>query len=302
MPPTGGSAMQACLGPSYRLLEFSQDIFLNFLDVTGYSGNPPDRSQGINYEGMLVKSEDAYLGDITITLFPGLDIRIPNYQFVTLDPSVNTEGTIVEANSSSREILINSLEGTKANHIPIFDMPFFSTSYLFVDQARDEFALWRGDPTATEEKLIPISPVTACVDSPSSRPTSASTSIPSSGDTRTDRNMSAGVIAGVVIGSFAALVLVLFLLLYYLRHRHHLSEAPASIPEKADPRLSSYLAFKPEMPTDRQPPLEMPVEGRPAYAVWPYEMAEKEQRVRVEPTRWELGNKTPKRHSRVEMS
>lgn len=49
LPPSGGSALRACLDPSFQLLQLPQDIFLNFLDVTSYRGNYPDQSHGINY-------------------------------------------------------------------------------------------------------------------------------------------------------------------------------------------------------------------------------------------------------------
>ncbi|KAL9603330.1 MAG: hypothetical protein Q9219_001192 [cf. Caloplaca sp. 3 TL-2023] len=61
LPASGGSALQACLDPSFTLLQFPQDIFLNFLNLTGYSGRYPDLSEGINYFGMVIRPEEAYV-------------------------------------------------------------------------------------------------------------------------------------------------------------------------------------------------------------------------------------------------
>lgn len=61
LPPSAGYAVRACLSPDAPVMTLSQDIFNNFLVSSEYSGNDPDRSHGINFWGMVVKSEDAYV-------------------------------------------------------------------------------------------------------------------------------------------------------------------------------------------------------------------------------------------------
>ncbi|KAL8708456.1 MAG: hypothetical protein Q9225_007598 [Loekoesia sp. 1 TL-2023] len=283
LPPSAGSALRACLDPSFQLLQLPQDIFLNFLDVMNYRGNYPDRSHGINYWGMVVKSEDAYLSDMTITLSPGLDIRIPNHQLVVPDWSVNARGFITEANSSSREILINSLQDVNANDMPLLGAPFFSASYLLVDQEREQFTLWQGDPTSTEERLIPIAPSAACTASTSGESSPATNTTPSPERVKGKKSISTGGIVGIIIGGLTALVILCLVLFCYLRRRRHPRPSlPTSTSETADPRLSSYMAFKPELPTDTQPPQEMPLEQNPGHAIAPYEIAGKERRAELQ--------------------
>ncbi|KAL8696628.1 MAG: hypothetical protein Q9201_007567, partial [Fulgogasparrea decipioides] len=58
LPPSAGSTFRACLSPDASIMTLSEDIFKNFLTITGYTGNYPDRSRGINFWGMIFKSED----------------------------------------------------------------------------------------------------------------------------------------------------------------------------------------------------------------------------------------------------
>lgn len=218
------------------------------------------------------------------------------------DYSVNSEGFIVEANSSAREILINSLQEQNMNDMPSLGRPFFSSAYLLVDEDNEQFTLWNSNPTATEKQLVRLGP--ACSSgstiTPASPPTDPSPEA-SSGNTV----INSGGIAGIVIGSLAGLGLVALLLFRYYRRHHRLRSAPPSAPapvpasEKDDARVSSYLAFKPEMPTDRQPPQELPLEQHTGYTVQPYEMAAGSGTGLLEQGRW---SGTAPRERRADMT
>lgn len=219
---------------------------------------------------------------MTISVSPGLDIRIPNHQLILPDYSFNAQGFLTEPDPTTRVLLINSLDGENANDMPVLGRPFLSSSYLFVDQDHAQFALWSGNPTA-EKNIIPIGDAATC--SPDVGTTTPSSTAPvpapapASKNPNADQNINTGGIAGVVVGSLAGIVIVSLLFFrYYRQHRQHRSrqsrKANITKAEKEDLRLSaSYLSFKPEMPTDRQPPQELPVERNPGYAVTPYEMA-----------------------------
>lgn len=198
------------------------------------------------------------------------------------DYSVNAQGFLTIANSSSREILINSLQGVNKNDMPLLGRSFLSSAYLLVDQDHQQFTLWSANQKATEPNLIPIGPATCKPSSSIATPSPTSTASVSNGQSANKHNgetLDKGGIAGVVIGSLAGFVIVCLLLFRYLRRRHPHPQAPqtssqhTATPENDDPRDSSYLAFRPEMPSDSQPPQEMPLERDTAYAVAPYEVA-----------------------------
>ncbi|KAL8644532.1 MAG: hypothetical protein Q9226_007715 [Calogaya cf. arnoldii] len=61
LPPSRGTAIQACLSPFAPWISISEDIFKTFLNVTGFPEKlEPGRSLGVNFWGMLFKSEDVY--------------------------------------------------------------------------------------------------------------------------------------------------------------------------------------------------------------------------------------------------
>lgn len=135
----------------------------------------------------MVKTKTAahsYDGDMTITISPGLDIRIPNHQLVSPDYHFNAEGSLTEPNSTVRELLFNSLQEANANDMPVLGRPFLASSYLFVDNDRQEFTLWPGNPTATEEEIIPVGTTTTCIPNigtatpPAASPTPGSKDLP----------------------------------------------------------------------------------------------------------------------------
>lgn len=237
---------------------------------------------------MRLKADGAacsYDGDLTITISPGLDITIPNHQLVKPDFTFNNQPSIIEPNATSRELLFNSLQGENENDFPTLGRPFFSSSYLFVDEDKAQFTLWGGNPTATEKKIVPVGAATC---DPDINITTPSPTAPAAKTPNADKTMNTGGIAGVIIGSLAGIIVVSFLLFRLYRRRQR-PPVPSSKPEKEDPRLSSYLSLKAEMPTDKQPPQEMPSERNPGYAVTPYEMAVEPHEMPAGPATGSLG-------------
>lgn len=67
LPPSHGSAIQACLSPDSPWLAISEDTFKTFLNITGFPGNlEPGRSLGINFWGMQFKSQEVYVHSILL--------------------------------------------------------------------------------------------------------------------------------------------------------------------------------------------------------------------------------------------
>ncbi|KAL8819451.1 MAG: hypothetical protein Q9223_002109 [Gallowayella weberi] len=122
LPEFAGTAMRACLSPDYPLMSLSEDIFRNFISATGYRGAYPDRS-------------------------------VP-------DISGNARGFLTFTNTSSREVLLNSLQDVSTNDMPLLRRLFLSSAYLFVDDDHQQFVLWNANPTASEKRLVPVGPIT----------------------------------------------------------------------------------------------------------------------------------------------
>ncbi|KAL8689244.1 MAG: hypothetical protein Q9218_005039 [Villophora microphyllina] len=297
LPPSEGSALRACVSPDSSLMTLSEDIFNRFLDITGYTGDDyPSRSDGLRFWGMVFNSTDAYDGDMTFTLSSGLNIRIPNHQLVLPDYSVNAQGFLTIDDPSVREVTILSLVDINKNDMPILGQPFLSSAYLFVDHDHEQFTLWASNRTSTEQKLVPIGPGTcrpsASIATPFPTSTAQTPTVPPPRNSNEHRSISTGGIVGIVIGSLAALAIISLLLVRYLRRRHPRTPPPPpphdTKPERQDARLTTYLASKPEMPSDRQPPQEMPLEQHAPYTIAPHEMPAEQSTGLLEQRRWEM--------------
>lgn len=216
---------------------------------------------------------------MTISLSPGPDIRIPNHQLVIPNYSIDSQGLIVEANSSSRELLINRLESATANHMPQLGRPFFSSAYLFVHQDQDQFTLWKGNPTVTERNLVSIGAPSCSSDvhtTSSSLNSTGSASTPQPADGKGSTNT--GGIAGIVIGSLAGLAIVSLLIYRYCRRYKSRPPPPVSEPildvRSQESAVPLYSSSTPGVPIHMQPPQELPLERNPSYVFGPFEMGE----------------------------
>ena len=144
----------------------------------------------------------------------GLKITVANDQLVQEDISIDTAGNTV-FNSSTREIMINSLQDINKNDMPLLGMPFISSAYLNVNYDTGTFTLWSARAT-TEQNLIGIGPTsTGCAigvhntstSSPIPTETSTVTSPPSpTPSTQPAPHLSTGAIAGIALGGLAGLV------------------------------------------------------------------------------------------------
>ena len=223
-----------------------------------------------------------YDGDLTVTVYPNLKIRIPNHQLVIPDYDVDSQGNTVEKNSSNRNVLLYSLQDINKNDMPLFGGPFLSAAYFFVNYDQNEFSLWQSKAT-TNTDLLPVGPPTCKPDAPKETPHSTSAlgaAPPSASPTKADeprKTNPTAAVAGGVVGGVAAIACVSLALLLY-RRRKHQQQQNAPILDSQDSMYKQppeYLYSKAEMPTDRLPPQEMPLEQNPPYNLAPHEMMTK---------------------------
>lgn len=171
-------------------------------------------------------------------------------------------------NSSEVVVLINSLQDVNKNNIPRFGTPFLSSAYLIVDNDHKQFTLWKSQQSQ-KSNLIPIGPpaCTTPVLTPTPPPSTSPLASPSSNPHSSHSGLSKGAIAGATVGGIAAVAICLCALsLLKSRRRRHLQEETRQREEKArtdamktDVSTTNAAHWKPEMPSDKQPPQEMPL-------------------------------------------
>lgn len=221
---------------------------------------------------MIIPADGAYAKFSIFSIYPGLDIRIPNHQLVVPDVYINPEGQQYSPNSTVVEVLINSLQAINVNDMPLFGLPFLSSAYLIVDNDKQQFTLSQSQQTSTSN-LVAIGPPACSIPAPS--PTSqllpsvlaspapivTPTPPPSSGIPK-------GTIAGAVVGGLTIIFICAGLFLFQKRRR--LEKQKQELGTMVEVNNLGYT--KPEMSSERQPPQEMPLDRDSSQGIPPHEM------------------------------
>lgn len=159
-----------------------------------------------------------------------------------------------------------------------------TSAYLMVDNDHKQFTLWKSQQSKTSN-LVPIGPP-ACntpILAPTPQPVPSTLVLPPSNVPRPlkSANVLKGAIAGAILGGLATVGLCVGVFLMRKRRRtqhqqeKQRQENEARMVTKDSVYSDNLNCFKPEMPSDKQPPLppqEMPLERDTGYSVEPYEM------------------------------
>ena len=140
---------------------------------------------------------------------------------------------------------------------------------MLVDDDHQTYTFWKAQPNATQD-LVPIG---RPVCSPSVTPPPSTPTTPSIVHSVIQRaTVSKGAIAGSVVGALAgiALFLAAFFVLKRRRTRKRRDAAAVEAAQKRDSDESPF--YKPELPSDKQPPQELPLGQDLGYQVSPYEL------------------------------
>ncbi|KAL9634830.1 MAG: hypothetical protein Q9164_003845 [Protoblastenia rupestris] len=271
-----GAAFRACILPNYNYIALSYDVWSNFLQISR-STQVGRSTSSLSWWQMLIAADGAYDGDLTFSFYPGLDIRIPNHQLITPEYDFDEQGQRYDKNNTNRLTQIYSLEEISKDWMPSFGMGFFSAAYLMVDNDRQQFTLWKGQPS--EEQNIVALGASAC---------NTTTPLPGSGlgpapggatpRARGNASLSEGAMAGVVIGAIAFLLGCLAGF-WLLKRRQRACSQEALLQEAKHSGMDSASNAgyaKPELPDDpdhaRFPPIEMPLSSNPSHMLPPYEV------------------------------
>ncbi|AEO71934.1 uncharacterized protein THITE_2148504 [Thermothielavioides terrestris NRRL 8126] len=249
------SAVQCCIVPQRQLLwEAPTDIVGQFEEATGTVD--AGYSLGLNRDARLINmtaTPNIFDGDVTFVLSSGLQVRVPNDQFIVPHADFLDSGER-SVNQSQKEILIAPVDSNPAT----LGRAFFTAAYLLVDHDDRSFTLWQANPT-TRSKLV------AAPGSSSGKAAGCGGVGGGQGDagdgsgagsnkdaTIQGRGVSAGVIAGAAVGGAAVLAGIVALVFFLRRRRKRNREgemAPAGpLPQPDRARGSAEGAVPGSMP------------------------------------------------------
>ena len=196
---------------------------------------------------------------MTFFLDSGLEVRIPNDQFMTPFVDIDRQGKRV-VNEGKREFLMHALADQPAT----LGRYFLTAAYLMVNHDSNSFTLWQANPT-TSEDLVPVYDEEAAQKckgdvsgpvQPSVSPIATTTNTPGNdakndeGQDNEDSNeesISPAIIGGAAGGGGAVLVIIGVAVFFLIRRRRQRRDAAAEIAARAETHPPHY-DYK-----DRQP-------------------------------------------------
>lgn len=149
-----------------------------------------------------------------------------------------------------------------------------------VDNDREEFTLWKADPT-TDADIIAVTPP-GCIESTTAASTPSQEPLPSAMPTTpppSQATVSKGTIIGAVVGGLAGIAFFSGAFIFFQKARNKKDTGKTDENEESSGSISPIL-YKPELAANRHPPQELPLVTNTGYTLAPYEMSE--ERVRSE--------------------
>ncbi|KAI2625072.1 acid protease [Hypoxylon sp. NC1633] len=206
------TGIDACIVPQRQnLLAAPGSVTDAFELATGMISH--DISYGLHWSSRLYDVVNTTDSDLTISLSTGLDVRIPNNQYLVPHVDIDRNGSRI-FNTSEKELLIN-LAGDQPGTLGRY---FLTAAYLMVDLDSHTFTLWQANPTADSE-LVPVVGTRLECGNGTSSPSSGTEPPDPSSITETTSGLSGGSIAGIVIGTVAGLAILVLGILFVLRQR-----------------------------------------------------------------------------------
>jgi hypothetical protein len=206
-------------------------------------------------------------GDITFHLDSGLQVRVPNDQYIVPFVDIDRSGARV-TKSNVKELLMNGVADQPAT----LGRYFLTAAYLMVNHDAGTFTLWQANPSGKSKLVRVFDQDTAdkCGEDASGvvQPTASATPIKEdevqpTGKTEAASSPSGAVIGGAVAGAVIGLGVVILAVFFLSRRRRNAESRnqppspPAEIQLNDD--KSSYLAWcqPQEMPGSKPMPSEM---------------------------------------------
>lgn len=168
-------------------------------------------------------------GDLTVTFGSTFSVRIRNDQLIVPDLTIDNQSGDLHANSSTPELLFNSLQSANEDDMARIGRQFFSGAYLMVNHDSSEYTMWAANAT-TDKNLVIVDEKGNERPSPCSSSTPVGSSTPSGGSGES-KNISSGGIAGAVVGSVAGVAFIAGIVFFFIWRRRKAAMAKAAAAE-----------------------------------------------------------------------
>ncbi|KAK1830852.1 aspartic peptidase domain-containing protein [Podospora conica] len=237
------SAVQCCIVPQRQLLLEAPSGIVDAFESATQMKNIGS-SFGLHWSARLYNSS-FFDGELSFLLSNGLQVRVPNSQFLTPFVEVVRNGSRV-VDRSKRELLMNGLADQPAT----LGRYFFTSAYLMVDHDAKTFTMWQANPSTKSSLVAVSSKADGCGEGGTGAGTGSGTGTaanPSSTGTgesapqETPTNI--GAIAGGIAGGVVVLAIIAAVLLMR-RRRKRADPPPASSTEGASDSPEVY--YKPQ--------------------------------------------------------
>ncbi|KAJ3534674.1 hypothetical protein NM208_g7443 [Fusarium decemcellulare] len=169
-----GSTLDACIYPhNPNFMKLGGDPwFDNLLAAIDNKDMGRSQRQGVDYWSVLLDPEKPiFKGDITVKLNTGLDVTVPNDQFMVTERRINEDGEIFR-NDSQPLIRIDRVNGG----LPSLGRYFLTAAYLATNEDSGTFTLWKANPTSDQD-LVALDTNNKAVDSQNLCTTPPATSV-----------------------------------------------------------------------------------------------------------------------------
>ncbi|KAG8669359.1 hypothetical protein FPOAC2_08686 [Fusarium poae] len=216
------TALPCCIVPQRQLLLEAPGAYVSrFEEVTG--SNHTDTSYGLHWSARLFDADDVFDGDITFHLDSGLQVRVPNDQYIVPFVDIDRSGARV-TKPKTKELLMNGV----AHQPATLGRYFLTAAYLMVNHDAGTFTLWQGNPTQ-RSKLVKVfdqdtadkcgKDATGIVQATVSATPKEEKEEESADEPESSSSPSAAIIGGAVAGGVVGVAVICLAVFFILRRR-----------------------------------------------------------------------------------
>lgn len=204
-------------------------------------------------------------------------MRIPNKELVVPELTIDEETGAINSNSSTKELLLNSIQRGNVNDLAQLGRQFLSIVYLMLNQDANSFTLWEAATSTGPEDLVAVDQKNErigsfCASKAGDSPNSSSSSSAddagstSGNDNDNESTFSTGAIVGVVIGGVAGAGIIAAIVVFIMaRKRKMRRRLQQSSGEQYNEPVYMYHQRQPPKELEANPktwdPFELPGES-----------------------------------------
>ena len=169
----------------------------------------------------------------------------------------------------------SSLDDAQQKALPVLGRNFLSAAYLMVDNDQQQFTLWQGQPSASQDLRAAGPPTCSNSGTPTPSASTSATNVSEAVPSPSNGSLSKGAITGVSIAALS-IIATCFGIGYLLARKRSQKQrrevADLNKHSGMDSDSSPSSNHKAELPSDQQPPQEIPLGKGAEDEIPPYEM------------------------------